>query len=239
MKAVLLAAGRGTRISKRIKEIPKCTLPVGDRPLIRRTVEMMLSEGIEPIVCVGYKHEMVYEALEGLLVKFFYNPFYDVTNSIASLWFARDELDDDMVVMNADVFFSTDILHKLLEDSRPVILASDKSRTATGDYFFALGKNNCVKKYGKDLPLEERDCEYVGLAKIRKSFVPVFKKQLDKLIGEQKHNCWWEEVLYTLADNRRIHTLDVDGMFWSEIDYFDDYQRILNYIDQTEKPEEQ
>ena len=234
MKAILLAAGRGTRISKRIQEIPKSTLPIGDKPLIRRTVEMMIAAGIEPIVCVGYKHEKVYEALEGLPVKFFYNPFYDVTNSIASLWFAREELDDDMIVMNADVFFSTDILNKLLDDKRPVILASDKSRTATGDYFFALGDNNCVRKYGKDIPLEERDCEYVGLAKITKDFVPKFKDQLKVLIDSQKHGCWWEEVLYTLSDREQIHTIDVDGMFWSEIDYFDDYQRILNYIDKHE-----
>jgi choline kinase len=234
MKAILLAAGRGTRISKRIKEIPKCTLPIGDKPLIRRTVEMMLSVGIEPIVCVGYKHEKIYEALEGLPVKFFYNPFYDVTNSLASLWFARNELDDDLIVMNADVFFSLDILNRMLEDKRPVVMASDKSRTATGDYFFALGENNCIQKYGKDIPLEERSCEYVGLAKVSKSFLPEFTQRLDEMIGQQKHGCWWEEILYSFSDEKDIHTLDIDGMFWSEIDYFDDYQRILNYIDITE-----
>ena len=48
MKAILLAAGRGTRISKYIKEIPKSTLPIKDgTPLIRHTAEIMLSKGIE------------------------------------------------------------------------------------------------------------------------------------------------------------------------------------------------
>lgn len=234
MKAILLAAGRGTRISKRIKEIPKCTLPIGEKPLIRRTVELMKSVGIEPIVCVGYKYEKIEEALEGLDVKFFYNPFYDITNSLASLWFAREELNDDLIVMNADVFFSLDILNKLLEDERPVVMAGDKSRTETGDYFFALGENNCIQKYGKDIPLEFRSCEYVGLAKISKKFLPSFTTRLNEMIENQRHDCWWEEVIYSYSEERDIYTLDIDGMFWSEIDYFDDYQRILNYVDKTE-----
>ena len=92
MKAILLAAGRGTRISRIIKEIPKSTLPVDGTPLIRRSVTMLLDRNIKPIVCVGYCKEKIYEALEGLDVEYYYNPFYDVTNSIASLWFARKEL---------------------------------------------------------------------------------------------------------------------------------------------------
>ena len=235
MKVILLAAGRGTRISKKIAEVPKSTLPVGDKPLIRRTVEMMQSVGIEPIVCVGYKYHKIYEALQGIAVKFYYNPFYDVTNSIASLWFARDELNDDVIVMNADVFFSTDILNRILEDDRPVVMAADKSRVAVGDYFFSLGENNCIQKYGKDLELEERDCEYVGLAKISKGFLPHFVDRLNEMIDHQKHGCWWEEVLYSFSDEKDIHTIDIDGMFWSEIDYFDDYEKILNYIDRNHK----
>lgn len=233
MKALLLAAGRGTRISKHIDDVPKCTLPVGDVPLIRRTAQQMLELGIEPVVCLGYRPDVVEKSLEGLPVKFYYNPFYDVTNSIASLWFARKELDEDLIVMNADVFLSTDLLLAALNDPREILMLSDASRTEEGDYFFTLGGSAEVVRYGKDLPPADRSAEYVGMARLAASFVPTFETRMNELIHAQKHNCWWEEILYSFVDTGEvpISTMDVDGYFWSEIDYLDDYERILRHVE--------
>ena len=97
MKAILLAAGRGTRIARNVEMVPKSTLPVDGKPLIRRSVEILQGEGMEVVVCTGYREETIREALDGLeKITYVYNPFYDITNSIASLWFARDLLDDDI-----------------------------------------------------------------------------------------------------------------------------------------------
>ena len=230
MKAILLAAGRGTRISCMVQDVPKSTLPINGLPLIRHTAQMLLDEGMEVIVCVGYRWEDVETALEGLEVKYYFNPFYDVTNSIASLWFAKNEINDDMLIMNADVYFSKELLHKMLADKNEVVMAMDTGRIEVGDYFFQV-INGCVKKYGKDLPRSERNCEYVGLAKINKNFNSKFVTQMDKLIYSQQHDLWWENVLYSLTEQEDIHTIDVRGIFWSEIDYFDDYERILDYLD--------
>lgn len=231
MKAILLAAGRGTRISRMVEAVPKSTLPINGVPLIRHTVEMLKGEGIECVVCVGYQKEKIYTALKDTNVTYCVNPFYDVTNSIASLWFAQDLLDDDLLVLNADVYFSRDILRLILDDNNDVVMAIDKSRVAVGDYFFATTDNGCITKYGKDLPLAERTCEYVGIGKINKSFSADFKSRLNDLIFKNRHSLWWENVIYSFTDERDIHTIDVNGTFWSEIDYFDDYERILKHIE--------
>lgn len=229
MKAILLAAGKGTRISRMIEEIPKSTLSVEGIPLIRRSVIKLLERNIQPIICVGYCKEKIYEALEGLDVKYYYNPFYNVTNSIASLWFAKDEFTEDVIVMNADVYFTDEILDLIISSKSESVLMIDKNRIKVGDFFFKT-ENGYIKKYGKDLPLEERNCEYVGIGKIGRLFSEEFVSRLKYLIGTQQHQLWWENVLYSFVENREIKTLDVDGMFWAEIDYFDDYQRILDYV---------
>lgn len=229
MKAIIMAAGRGIRISRMIDEVPKCTLPINGVPLIRHTVQMLLEEGMQISVCVGYRKELVVEALKDLPVTFYCNPFYDVTNSIASLWFAREELNDDMLLLNADVFFSKEILHIVLENPSDAIMAMDTGRVEVGDYFFQT-VNGCIRKYGKELPRSERDSEYVGLAKVKKNFVAAFKKQLEYLVEHQGYNNWWEYTLYCMIEDREIRTVDVKGYFWSEIDYFDDYERILEYV---------
>lgn len=237
MKAILLAAGKGTRISRMVKAVPKSTLPIDGVPLIRITTQMLIKKGFEVVVCVGYKQELVKEALSGLEVSYHYNPFFDVTNSIASLWFAASELkeDEDVIIINADVFFSEEILDMLMTDERDIVLMVDKTRTATGDYFFSTTDSGCVKEYGKDLPIQIRKCEYVGMAKIEASMMSSFKERMFNLIDSQQHQLWWENIIYSFTDKneRDIFTKDVEGLFWSEIDYFDDYERILNHLAET------
>ena len=223
MKAILLAAGKGTRISRMIEQIPKSTLPINGVPLIRYSVEMLTKKGIECAVCTGYKRDKIYEALEGCNVKYF-------SNSIASLWFAKDFIDDDIIIMNADVFISEEILELVLNQNYDNVLTIDKTRKEIGDYFFKTTDSGSLKKYGKDLPLRERSGEYVGLAYLQKPFLPCFNERLELMIERLEHGKWWENVLYSLTEEMEINTVDVNGMFWSEIDYFDDYERILHYI---------
>lgn len=233
MKAILLAAGRGTRIARNVGIVPKSTLPVNGEPLIHRSIKMLQSEGIECIVCTGFEENQIKNALSDCDgVKYYFNPFYDVTNSIASLWMAREELNDDIIILNADVFFSKEILEQIMNDDRDPVMSIDRSRTVEGDYFFYTSLDGKIEKYGKGLPIEQRSCEYVGMAKITKSFLPKFNKRLEELIAAHKHDLWWENVLYsyTDSDEEDIYTVDVDGRFWAEIDYFDDYERILDYI---------
>lgn len=231
MRAILMAAGKGTRISRMVADIPKSTLPINGEPLIRRTVKLLQKFKIECTVCVGYRKEKIYEALSGLDVDYCVNPFYNVTNSIASLWFARAYVQGDMLLLNADVFFTEDILTLLLRDARSAVLAIDKSRVEEGDYFFKTTDNGCITKYGKDLPLEERSCEYVGMCKLQSEFCQAFVQRMEQLIDQAQYGLWWENILYSFTDECEIYTIDVRGKFWAEIDYFDDYERILKYIE--------
>lgn len=106
MKALLLAAGKGTRISRYLGGNPKCTVNIGDEILIHYTVSLLKKKGINDIgIVLGYQDDVIKKVLsDEKTIKFFYNPFYEITNSLASAWFARDFIDDDMLIMNADVF---------------------------------------------------------------------------------------------------------------------------------------
>lgn len=236
MKAILLAAGKGKRIARMIENIPKSTLPVNGTPLLKRSVNLLMERGVQVSVCVGYQRWHIYDILEGYQVKFYYNPFFQITNSIASLWFAREELTDeeDILIMNADVFFSEELLDIVITNKDDSMMLVDSTRTKTGDYFFQVQDGN-IKKYGKELPLQERTCEYVGIARIKQPFVKCFSQRLEELIDAGKSNLWWENVIYSMTEEKSIKAVDVEGRFWSEIDYFDDYIRILDYIEANDK----
>ena len=231
MKAILMAAGVGSRISEYTNE-PKSLLKVNGQAIIRHTVEMLQKNGIDVTIIVGFKHQLIEKELKGLNVKFYHNPFYRVTNSIASLWIAREELNtsEDVILGNADVYYDQDILDELIHSEKETIMLGDETRRLTGDYFFWC-KNDRIEKYGKELVPEERTCEYVGLAKIKNSFLPEFKKQTEKLVDEGEYNLWWENALYSIAHEYPIYVEDVDGKFWAEVDTIDDYNRIKSTIE--------
>lgn len=226
MKAILLAGGRGTRISRYIGDCPKCILDIGGIPLIRHTVLLMLKNKIKVSVVLGYNKEQVKEALEGLDVTYYYNPFYDVTNSIASLWFAKEELsEDDIIIANADVFMEQDILDVVINNEQDNMMLMDSSRDS--DYLFKC-QNNLLMAHGKELQ-GKISGEYVGLAKLNKGFVKTFNSRLIEMIGNQNHNLWWENVLYSFIGERNVNVNDIKGSFWSEIDFIEDYNRIVDY----------
>ncbi len=234
MKAFLLAAGKGSRISKNIPNIPKCTLDVGGMPLIRRTVEMLLENDIDVTVIVGYRYQEIVRVLQGCPVHIVHNPFYDVTNSIGSLWMAENQglfSEEETIIANGDVYWSQEILDfmKRQSDGCDVYLLGDTDRVLDGDYFFGT-ENGVLKRYGKELTRSERDCEYVGIAWLSASFVPVFLARLNEMIDSQCHGKWWEDAIYSLSETHPVPVKNIAGMFWAEVDFIEDYRRILDYV---------
>ncbi len=229
MKALIMAAGVGTRISRYIEGKPKCTVDIGDIALIEYTIKQLQARGIHEIAMIlGYKSEVIEEILNGCNVKFYYNYFYEVTNSIASAWFARDFFDDDMIMMNADVFLEEKLLDMVFCEERSPVLFSDSSRKEEADYKFYYEDNQLIK-FGKELTGDDISGEYVGAAKIYKDFIPSFLNRLNELIVTGKYNMWWEDVLYSFVPERSVYVKDIKGMFWAEVDFIEDYERILEF----------
>lgn len=230
MKAIILAAGMGSRISDDIGPIPKSTLEINGKPIIRRTVEMLLDNSIDVAICTGYRYQKIEEVLNGLSVRYFNNPFYDVTNNIASLWFARDFLSgDDCLIFSADVIFNQDILDKLISAKGDLIMVTDSSRITDGDYFFHMSSDGTIAEFGPDIPLKKRDFEYVGIDKIAKNVIADFNNTLVSFVDEANTKCYFEYVFFHYIGNKdiRLTTLDVAGCVWREIDEIEDYNKAI------------
>lgn len=233
--AILMAAGSGTRISRKIHGNCKCTLDIGGIPLIRYTVQMLIKHEIDVHIVVGYNAEHIIGALEGLNVTFHTNVFYSITNSLVSLWFARESLQGDMIILgNADVYWESTLLKKLLSETRNNVMLCDSSRVEQGDYLFRV-ENGRLYDFGKGNNCYGANCEYVGLAAIQGDLIPKFRERLDLLVQQQHHDFWWEQVLYSMAYEQPIWTSDIVGNFWAEIDFIEDYYRILEYRKQCHK----
>ena len=166
------------------------------------------------------------------------NPFFHKTNSIASLWFAREALvDDDILLMNADTFVEDRVLEMLLADARsPVMLADSTRPYGEMDYKFGCD-GHAIRLYGKELTESEANMEYVGAARLSREHVPMFRQRLERMIDAQQSDCWWEDVLYGMTgEGTDVYVADVGGLFWAEVDYFEDYTRIRHFLQERPEP---
>jgi choline kinase len=230
MSVVIMAAGVGSRLAALAEDRPKCLMRIGEQSLISRMLDQLSSRGLTDVTIVtGFRSELVEKEVGGR-ARIVRNPLYHLTNSIASLWLAREFLGPEAIVANGDICFNIKVLDELISDCRDPVMLCDSSRIATADYRFSLDGERLVA-FGKDIPAEKTDAEYVGIVKIGAGFMPRFKARLEHLVGLRKCGLWWEDVLYSyVSEGVPIYCRDVAGHFWSEIDHAGDWARVTKWV---------
>ena len=225
-----MAAGIGSRLQQINGDRPKCLIEVDGVSLIGRSVTLLQSRGISDIsVITGYKSDLLQNELRHR-VKFIHNPDFDKTNSIVSLWLAKDLLFDDVILMNADLYYKESILDMAIAQRARAVMMSDCTRIEDADFRFGVEGSKIVR-YGNALSNAETDCEYVGIVRIDECFISDFRESLETMVASSDVNNWWEGVLYAFIDDGiTIYCKDVEGAYWSEVDSPQDYYRLISWI---------
>src|SRR3989344_8773976 len=124
MKAIILAAGMGTRLGKYTENLPKGMLNFADKPLIERQVETLRSCGITDIsIVTGYMPDKI--NIQN--IKYYHNQDYDKTNMVSSLFCAEKELNDDILVCYADILYEKKVIKKILSSKADIGITADDS----------------------------------------------------------------------------------------------------------------
>ena len=105
MRAIILAAGVGSRLKPITKNKPKTLVIVVDKPILGHIIDSLISNGIlEVIICVGFQARKVIDFCKNSYpnVSFFFvhNKKYDSTNNMYSLYLAKKYLDQNIILMN-------------------------------------------------------------------------------------------------------------------------------------------
>ena len=123
MRMIVLAAGQGTRLRPLTDNIPKCMVPLEGKPLLERQLETARSVGLTDLhVATGYREDVI--TYEGVHKHF--NPDFDTTNMVATLFCAESIMDDDLIVSYGDIVFQPDVLQALIASPAPVSVVVDR-----------------------------------------------------------------------------------------------------------------
>ena len=241
-RALILAAGQGSRLRPLTDERPKCLVPLLGRTLLERQVETLQAEGVTDIhIAVGYCREQI----EALGFQTSVNARYEQTNMVETLFSAIEFLQQpgDLIIAYGDIVYQRDNLRVLLESDEEIALMIDTGWRALWEQrledplsdaeTLKIGRAGWITELGKKpVSYDQIEGQYTGLIKVRADRTAAlidFYHRLDRsavIDGQPFEQMYMTSLLQLLIDNgwKLAPALVCNG--WLEIDSVDD---LLNY----------
>lgn len=223
---IILGAGKGNNLQPLTLKYAKTSYKLDEETtVLQRMVRSIrkTDKNAEIVVVVGYKADEIKKELDGENVVFVMNPFYEVTNSISSVWFARDYLErENVAIVHGDVVFSDEIIEKYLTvpTEYPYVL---------GDSLCVLpGAYNIVSKDSQVLvmskKLENFTMKYCCMTKLDPVSSRLLKEEIDSMINGNMYDQFFEDSLVQMImfHDFQLFCKDIAGKKWAEVDTVDD-----------------
>lgn len=231
MKAVIVAAGQSSRMGETPGKKPKCLLDVGGRTILQRVLATLGAAGVEDaLVVAGYEKEQIAAALTGeqvLRCRLQPNPFYAITNNMASLWFARPYVEgESFLYLHGDLLFHPGILARLLEASDSSALSVAAGKFDDEAMKVELGPHGYLAASSKAILPEKCAGEWIGLARFAAGDCSALFDSIEELLLQGRYQDYDTVAFSSLARRgTKITIVGTDGLPYVEVDTPEDLAR--------------
>jgi choline kinase len=232
VKAIILAAGRGSRMKSLTDERPKCLVELRGKPLLEWQLESLRAAGISDIAVVtGYKRELLAE--RGLSE--FHNPRWAETNMVSSLACAESWLDGEACIVSySDIFYSPVAVQSLINSEAALAVTYDPNwlqlwTERFGDPLldaetFRLTATNTLAEIGnKPHSVDDVQGQYMGLLRFTPEGWAEVVRLRAELSPQQRDSMHMTNTLQRVIDAGRvpIEAVAYTGE-WGEVDSSED-----------------
>lgn len=206
--------------------MPKCLLPIGNKTLLEKQLDVLAACGVSEVTVVtGYGAEQV-ESLVAQCsgsqhVKTFLNAEYAVSDNLVSCWKVREEMVGDFLLINGDTLFEPAVLERLLQAPKHevTVTISHKKEYDADDMKVQLDGVQLVQ-IGKTLMPGEVDAESIGMILFREQGGAWFRSAMESALKEPAaRKRWYLSVINEMAKTQPVWTCAVTGLLFSEVDY--------------------
>ncbi|MDJ0919934.1 MAG: phosphocholine cytidylyltransferase family protein [Henriciella sp.] len=234
MRAIILAAGRGSRLLPLTENLPKCLLPVGASTVLSHQLDTLERAGVEEAIVItgfmaGSVEAEVADRTGPMRVQTLFNPFFQVADNLASCWMARDFMDDDFLLINGDTLIEQSLAERVVQSpANDIQVTIDKKASYDSDDMKVSLNGAALTAIGKTLKAEETHGESIGFLRFMQDGPRLFQDKLHQMMrtgdGVQ---AWFLSAIDALAKtDTAVMTLSIEGMTWAELDTMDDYAAI-------------
>jgi choline kinase len=244
MKIIILAAGKGERLMPLTKNTPKPLLDMGNgATLLEEQIASLQESGVveEIVLVIGYLADQVEAKLQlhqanGVRIRTIYNPFYEVSNNLMSLWFAQHEMDEDFLVTNGDNIFAPEVFTEFVGRTPDGIHLAVSRKNVFGDEDMKVSvQEGGIARVSKQIPPDEIDAESPGLALVRGARARrLFVAELERLARRKEFmNKFWLEIFnHLFVRGVTAHPWFFDGQtLWQEVDFHSDVRKLRNMLE--------
>ena len=231
MRAVILAAGKGSRLGNLTDDIPKSMLKLNDNHTLLSYNIMQLSEAdIESIILVsGYQSQKIEEYAQelakiyGIPIEIVLNPFWDNCNVLGSFYMSLEVIKDDFIFLHADTLSSKEVIDGLIASASDACLAVDLKPCGEEEMKVWL-KDNKVKRITKCDIGYEADGEFVGIAKFSRRMIAYFREESRAIFKLGFLDSYMEQVLDNglMGDSLLVDYFDASAYSTIEVDFIED-----------------
>ncbi len=243
MRALILAAGRGTRMRNLTDDHPKCLTSFAGRTLLEWQLGAIRAAGIKDIGVVrGYRANTI----NPIDCTWFENPNWARTNMVSTLVCADEWLqNDDCIVSYSDIVYHPDVVHRLSLHPGEIVISYDEKwlelwsarfkNPLEDAESFRLGRNEKLQSIGaRARKISDIQGQYMGLLKISPSGWQWIERELGKLPQERRDQLDMTSLLQLLLeDGVVINAISTCGR-WCEVDSETDlrrYEELLHRAD--------
>lgn len=239
MKAIILAAGTASRLRPLTLHTPKCLLKVGERTLLQRSMDALISNGIREFVIVtGYLHTQIEDFVrqtygESIDVSFIHNKDYETTNNIYSLWLARPEAEGkEVLLLDSDLLYDAKIVGRVLADNHDNVLTLIRHELGEEEMKVVMGADGAITEISKTCDPALAAGESLGIERMGKAYTTALYKELEVMMNEEHlENTFYElAFLRLIAKGNTFSVLDVTDLFSCELDTVEDFENAKQRI---------
>ena len=219
--AVILAAGMGTRLGAEGRSQPKGFLRIGTEPIIEESLARLRRAGIERVLIVTGHCRESYDKLARAsrgFVSTVHNPRYRDSGSMYSLYCARDEIDDDFLLLESDLIYEQNALRSALEFPKDSCLLLS-GFTKSGDEVYVQQDERGLVAMSKDRSqLGDVSGELVGITRISTTLFSHMLAVAEEAFENDLYCDYETDCLVTAAARYPVYCHLVPGLAWAEID---------------------
>lgn len=224
-KAIILAAGKGTRLTPLTLVTPKPLIEVNGCPIIERTIKKIHENGIRQIyIIVGYmKEKFMYLQQKYENINFIDNPYYDQANNISSLYVAREHIAESIIIEGDLIIHNSDILKRDFEKSDYNCMFVESGRPK--EWGIKIEKDsivNCDKSGGHN------DWQLFGISRWNKEDGERLKQHIEKEFEKDNNSqIYWDDIpLFNYFSEYDLGIIEMNEKDLVEIDTFEDLVKI-------------
>ncbi len=231
MKAIILAAGTGSRLRPLTEKLPKSMVRVNGKQILAHQIDAYLKAGLKKeaiYIAVGYKAEIIVDFISKNYkgVNVVVNQDYQTTNNMYSLYLSLEEIGFDnkngLFISNGDCVYSVPVIKKLMDDHRPNLIAAEKGVHNEESMKITL-QNGKIDNISKEITDKDAYGVSIDLYKLGSPAIRKLTKIIeDYIFSQKKRNLWTEVALKNLLGEEYFEPLDIKGEKWVEIDNMDD-----------------